>query len=722
VPTAYDLARADLERSDIAIAQAEAAEMFTVENAAAIYEDFRPLPALVIPYVAADGSPKEFERAGERLDFCRVRYLGELPPLRGRRKTLRYAQPAKSGVHAYFPRVEAFQWKNVIEDVEVPLLITEGEKKALRACLAGIPTIGLGGVFNFMDGDKLLPDLEQFRLKGRTVYICFDSDAEQNVNIQTAEGRLSTELSQVRKADVFLARLPKLKGQDKTGLDDFIASEGEDAIYEVLQKAPQLRKIDAAVLGMSQTVAYVEREGSLIDTETQIWMDKSNFVNGSKYSSLHVLTPKMDGSGVKRTYIAPEFLKHPLARRVSDITFDPSTDEQTLETERGVAFNIWTGFETSQGDVTPFLDLSDHIFSDLPEDFRDFALKLMIYKAQNPASKVPIAVVLTSDQGSGKSMWCRILRKAFGKYGKVVDPSALTSAFNPWIEGALLAIVDEAKQLDVYRAQEKLKSYISEETAYCNAKYRTEKQIRNYAQFILTANDRGVGAFAGDDRRMFVCECPPAREHSFYLDYVLPWENAGGPQRLMNWMLEYDLQGWKPPSRPPMTTEKIMARLENLDPVERIAEDIKNGTQNVVLRWLDSANEWCRANAGNEKMAAYITQTQTALATFQVRPWYTSEELAVIFPHIAETMHSDRRAKGTPAGQLSKKLRENGVRFLKPADDPRGFLWKGTYRLYLVIADVDDWREPVTQDYFEHCMSNFPYYEQFQKRTKSKLS
>ncbi len=148
--TLCDLAISKLAESGIGAEEALRNGLFSVENVREDYHrDFKPLPGLILPYFNPDGSPMTFERDGERLPFVRVRYLripkGFSPKAA---KKGRYSQHKGSGCRAYFPR--AMDWPDVLSDTSNSLVIVEGELKALAGCLAGYPTIGLGGVHNFV--------------------------------------------------------------------------------------------------------------------------------------------------------------------------------------------------------------------------------------------------------------------------------------------------------------------------------------------------------------------------------------------------------------------------------------------------------------------------------------------------------------------------------------------------------------------------------------------
>lgn len=204
-----------------------------------IWSPYR-IPSFSLPYF------DPLEKAS--WNFTRYRYL--LLPVPEPKKTKdgkdfpKYIQPKNSPLRAYFPTIGKLSWKKVFEDIDQPIIITEGELKAACATKRGFPTIGLGGVDSWKQGKlniDFLPDLEAVPWDGRTVYICYDSDAENSEGMLLARQRLANELLQ-RGSTVFATHLPQL-GQGKTGLDDFLIDPagGVAAFKQVLTDATQLR-------------------------------------------------------------------------------------------------------------------------------------------------------------------------------------------------------------------------------------------------------------------------------------------------------------------------------------------------------------------------------------------------------------------------------------------------------------------------------------------------
>ena len=225
----------DLVRRGLNQDIAHKANLEFLEDASDALPEFLAAPATAIYYFNPDGSPMVFDRNGECVPFGRVRYLKRKQRSFSKKETRRYDQPIGSPVFAYFPLV--VEWANILADPAQPLLITEGEFKALSACLSGFPTIGLGGVFNFKRDDSFLPELHSVAWDGRDVYIVFDSDAAQNGQVQLAERRLGAELLR-RGATVHIVRIPEANDDGKTGVDDYLLSRGAEELSTLLENSP----------------------------------------------------------------------------------------------------------------------------------------------------------------------------------------------------------------------------------------------------------------------------------------------------------------------------------------------------------------------------------------------------------------------------------------------------------------------------------------------------
>ena len=128
--------------------------------------------------------------------------------------------------------------KDLVDDPAVPLWVTEGSRKADAAVSAGITCVSMAGVWawrgrNAKGGKLAVADWHDIALNGRWVVLAFDSDVVRKSRVQQALSELAGYL-ETRDAKVEYLHLPD-DGEDKTGLDDFIAAHGADGLWELVR-------------------------------------------------------------------------------------------------------------------------------------------------------------------------------------------------------------------------------------------------------------------------------------------------------------------------------------------------------------------------------------------------------------------------------------------------------------------------------------------------------
>lgn len=151
-------------------------------------------------------------------DFSRFRcfYNGTKGP--------KYLQKKDAGNHLYIP----FQLTaEILADTSKPILITEGEKKSLKAAQEGLFCAAIGGLWNWKQDGKLLPDFDRLALKDRQVLITPDNDWQKpnrhgyKKNLVKAVYGLASALTE-RGARVSVVSLPDRN--EKVGLDDYLCT------------------------------------------------------------------------------------------------------------------------------------------------------------------------------------------------------------------------------------------------------------------------------------------------------------------------------------------------------------------------------------------------------------------------------------------------------------------------------------------------------------------
>ncbi|MGK7952834.1 MAG: plasmid replication protein, CyRepA1 family [Xenococcaceae cyanobacterium] len=180
-------------------------------------------------------------------------------------------------------------WEWVVNNPEVPLIITEGAKKAASLLSLGYVAIALPGIFNGYRQPKdelgrktglaqLIPQLQVFATPGRKIYFAFDKDTKAstaaNVNKAIAKtGKLFA------KAGIDV-RVIRWQEQAK-GVDDLIVQNGAEAFHRAYDKALSLETwlVQTQVQLTYKANIQVNRRYlgslSLAETESEISLNRS---------------------------------------------------------------------------------------------------------------------------------------------------------------------------------------------------------------------------------------------------------------------------------------------------------------------------------------------------------------------------------------------------------------------------------------------------------------
>jgi hypothetical protein len=541
-----------LESSGLSLDQANQLGMYSVNNAAVMDEQFEAQPALVIPYSNINGKPL---RAHPKWpDFYRLRYLGEAPKgfaEAAGAKPNRYSQPRNTGVCAYFPQV--VDWKALAADPKEPLLITEGELKAAKATIEGFPTIGLGGVYNFRastQGIFFLPELEQFDWSRRKVTIVYDSDYQTNSMICHAINALAEELHE-RGALVHVATLPSVYEDEdrKTGLDDFLVERTDEDLIEVLRCAEPLG-ITKRLWQMNNEVVYIRDPGMVVSLRTAQKMDCSKFSAHSDWATVSVPEREMKGDGsfaVKKASAAPVWLKWPMRRAVDKLSYRPG-EERFVEQDGLLYLNQWKGWGVKpvKGNVKPFLNLVDYLFTDAEKEAKEWFLNWCAYPIQYPGTKLFSAVIVHGRMtGTGKTLAGYTLAKIYGQNFVKIKSKDLMDTW--WAENRQFVLGDEISGSDKRAESDMMKAMITQEEININIKYIPQFSIPDCVNYYLTSNHADALFIEDEDRRYFVHEVTQAPlPEEFYLAYDKWLKKDGGAAALMQWMLDRDVSKFNP--------------------------------------------------------------------------------------------------------------------------------------------------------------------------------
>jgi len=184
-------------------------------------------PGLAFPYVGTTNGNGE--------PFTRIKPDHPFKDSDGRLAKYLTAKGATN--HLYIP--PTYRKKDLLNR-ELPVILTEGEKKALKGAqeFKDFVVIALPGVWCFKaKNSRLIPDFQRLAWKDRAVYIVYDSDVTTKREVRQAEDTLAGQLDRLGP-HVYICRIPSAEDGSKLGLDDYLVRHDVDAFKaHVIDKA-----------------------------------------------------------------------------------------------------------------------------------------------------------------------------------------------------------------------------------------------------------------------------------------------------------------------------------------------------------------------------------------------------------------------------------------------------------------------------------------------------
>ena len=566
-PMLKDLKRSGLTDADARKADYKPLSAKDTKHLTGIYAE-----SYLIPYHDVKGNETE---------FWQVRYtevpIGAFGIVR--KKPPRYSQLLRTLPYFYFPaRVD---WTGISQDVNEPLAITEGEKKAEKACKSGIPCIAVGGVWAWRSKKKGIPAIADFdciKWKDRRVWLVFDNDLMTNPLVIGALAALSSELHK-RGAHVYIKSLPK--GKKNKGLDDYLIRHDKKAFLKLREDE---YKKSAHLWRLNDRLAFIQCVSATYDFYTGK-MYPTQATLQYQFHDDHFDEPKANGEGFKKVYSVDAWADWPERRKYFDIGYYPG-DDPVVEVDGVDKINTWPGWkcEPKRGDIKPFVDLLNFIFEGEPEPLRWF-WQWLAYPLQNPGEKCLNAVLLHSTaQGVGKSFIGYIMGEIYGDNFNVVSQEDLQSSFNDWVVCKQFILGEEITGNNSRREADRLKNMITREVVNVNKKYEPVYKMPDCANYLFTSNHIDALFLESSDRRTFVHEIRgPAKPDAFY-KRVDRWRKSdAGPAALFYYLLnDVDVSDFDPKA-PALPTDAKVAMIDaGKSAVDLFAEEVRDNPDGVL--------------------------------------------------------------------------------------------------------------------------------------------
>lgn len=633
-----------------------------------LHHSFKPLISMRLNYLDPFGEPlSDWPKAPP---FYRIRYLEQGTDFAAisEKKPPRYVQEPNTAPVAYYPA--NCDWPDLLDDPDRPIILTEGELKAAKACKEGFPTIGLGGVYNWRSnklGITWLDSLDYVNWVRRNVYICFDSDLHTNPMVLHALRELAEALIS-RGSFVYLVYLPKLDVLEKVGLDDFLvyAPNAIESFAQLLHESEPLG-LSRVLFGFNDRYIYIRHPGLVLDMTTMEKIApgpfKEHLEAGRQYQER---TIKADGTiSYRAVAAAAEWIRWPLRYQADKLTYAPGADRYIDGPIR--QYNIWPGWgvQPLKGDVSLFLQLVDHIFTGAEPGAKEWFLRWCAYPLQHPGIKLFSSTLIHGIRhGTGKSLIGYTLGKIYGKNFTEISQMDLHNGFNEWAEGKQLVMGDDITGSNKRADADFLKKLITQKELRVNGKYMPSYVVPDCINYYFTANGPDSFFLEDDDRRNFIHEVlvGPLPEE-FYVEYSL-WLDTGGAEAVFDWLLHLDTEDFNPAAPAFKTSAK-----------ERMIANV----QSDLASWVRSLV----AIPDNILKVGEIAITKDL---------FTSKELLQFYDPTGKT--------GTTANGLGRELARAGVRQICHGKPLR--TTDGNQGRYYAVRNIEKWATATAQEAAKH--------------------
>lgn len=194
---------------------------------------------------------------------------------------------------------------------------------------------------------------------------------------------------------------------------------------------------------------------------------------------------------------------------IADFWINPSTTVFT-----GIAFsptpqstsilNYWVGPTAIpvQGDCSVINEFLLNVICAGSRDSYSYLMSYLAHMYQRPEEKPGVMIALLGGQGTGKGTFFRLLQAIWGQTTlQVSDVNEIVGQFNAALERNLIILMDEALFSGDRKAQDRLKSIITEPKCRIEQKYQPARTIDSYHRLFAASNHKHFAQVDDDDRR-----------------------------------------------------------------------------------------------------------------------------------------------------------------------------------------------------------------------------
>lgn len=272
-----------------------------------------------------------------------------------------------------------------------------------------------------------------------------------------------------------------------------------------------------AVERLQEAFALIELSGEVRVLKKQ---DIRNILNGDRCQDLNfyrrseaqlVMQRALEASDIGIEQLNPvisDFFTSPKTTHYTKTAFSPS--EQPVH-----VLNLWCGHvpEPKAGDWSVIEDLLREVICAGSIINYEYHLNYLAHMVQKPDEKPGVMIVYMGGQGNGKGSMCRLLEAIWSHSTlQVSDTEDVVGRFTGSLERSYVVFMDEALFAGDKKAQDRLKSLITEPTLRIEEKYQPKRTIDSFHRFFAATNHKQFAQLDIDDRRLFILKVSEHRK------------------------------------------------------------------------------------------------------------------------------------------------------------------------------------------------------------------
>jgi hypothetical protein len=320
-----------------------------------------------------------------------------------------------------------------------------------------------------------------------------------------------------------------------------------------------------------------------------------------------------------------------------ELTYDPSTEGTVVRVASGLqAINLYapSAIKPHQGDWGPWLHFLEHLFP-VAEDREQVKRWCATLIARPDIRMIYGLLLMSQNQGVGKGTFARIIADLVGR-DNTSFPSAsmiVESQFNGWISGKRLICVDEIYEGHSWRAYNKLKPYITDDSVEVNVKHMATWSMPNWTHYILMSNSPAALKIEEKDRRWLVPEVSEDAWTEEEFAELYGWMRGGGLSTIAMWAKTFASRGEgkyvRAGEKSPMSARKGQLIRESRSDAERLldefaeamSDDMREERRHAVT--LSAIRSWLKDRTGEK---VYLSPQQLARDLRHAGLWITERK------------------------------------------------------------------------------------------------